>query len=443
LGFPYIFVLFTLYMPLVKFSASNKTPRWLIIFCLIFAGEMIFSLPFHVPRYFRVTMLEVLNMSNTEFGDAFVFYGILAMIAYFPGGMIADRYSPRKLITFSLIATALGGVYFATFPGQLGLVFLFGYWGITTVFLLWGALIRATREWGGTLAQGKAFGLLDGGRGLVSAAVASAAVAILAWVMPESMDSITEGKRMAAMRSVIYFYSLVTFAAALLSWMFIPESKQAEEKFRVGIISGLKYVIGSRVVWLQAIIVVCAYVGYKGLDYYTTYAVDILGMHEVSAARYMSNAAYLRALSAVGAGFLADRITSIRVVGIAFTLALLCYLILASLHPDPEFINIIYLNLLVTFIAVYALRGVYFALLEETRVKHAFTGTAVGLISVVGFTPDIFFYSAGGRIIDASPGLPGFRHYFLFLAAFVFLGMISVLLLKFSSSSDSNDAPPR
>lgn len=421
-------------MPGKDLKSRKNTPRWLIIFCLILAGEMIFSLPFHVPRFFRPTLLEVLNMSNTEFGDAFVLYGIMAMLSYLPGGMIADKVSARKLIAFSLVATALGGVFFAMFPGQIGLALIFGYWGITTVLLLWAAMIRATREWGGELSQGKAFGLLDGGRGLASAGAASLAVIVLAYVLPENLDTITNENRTSAMRSVIYFYSLATFGAAILVWFFIPDSKLDLKKPEHGNFPGIKYVLRNPAVWLQALIVICAYVGYKGLDYYTTYAVNILDMDEVSAAKYMSYASYLRAFSAIGAGFIADRITSKRVIGIFFTLVMISYIILMALYPEPKFMNIIYANLIFTFIAVYALRGVYFALIGETKVRGRYTGTAVGLISLIGFTPDIFFYSAGGRIIDASPGITGFHNYFLFLAAFAFLGMLATLALTYRNS---------
>lgn len=418
-------------MPEEDFKSHKHSPKWLVIVCLILAGEMIFSLPFHVPRFFRPTLLEVLNMSNAEFGDAFALYGVMAMLSYIPGGMIADRISARKLIAFSLVATAFGGIFFAMFPGQTGLALIFGYWGITTVLLLWAAMIKATREWGGEFAQGKAFGLLDGGRGLAGAGAASLAVILLAYVLPEDIDTINLENRTSAMRSVIYFYSLATFGAAIMVWFFIPDSKLETKKSEFGKFPGIKYVLRNPAVWLQALVVICAYVGYKGLDYYTTYAVDILGMDEVLAARYMSNASYLRAVSAIAAGFIADRITSRRVIGISFTLVLISYIILMFLYPEPKYMNIIYANLIFTFIAVYALRGVYFALIGETRVRARYTGTAVGLISVIGFTPDIFFYSAGGRIIDAAPGFPGFQNYFLFLAGFALIGMLATLALLF------------
>jgi hypothetical protein len=75
------------------------------------------------------------------------------------------------------------------------------------------------------------------------------------------------------------------------------------------------------------------------------------------------------------------------------------------------------------------LRGIYFALLEENQTPAYLTGAAVGLISLVGYTPEIFFAPITGRILDANPGIVGFRHYFLFLAGIAALGVFVVLVL--------------
>ena len=63
--------------------------------------------------------------------------------------------------------------------------------------------------------------------------------------------------------------------------------------------SGMKSVLGMRIVWMQAIVVVCAYCGYKGLDNYSVYAFDVLGMDEASAAGFAASAAYIRPVAAV------------------------------------------------------------------------------------------------------------------------------------------------
>jgi len=99
-------------------------PRFLVLGALILAGEAIFGLPFHIVRYFRATVLEVLGLSNTQLGDLFAAYGVMAMLAYFPGGPLADRFSARKLIAISLIATGIGGYYMATVLVVLLLIWL-------------------------------------------------------------------------------------------------------------------------------------------------------------------------------------------------------------------------------------------------------------------------------------------------------------------------------
>ncbi len=412
-------------------TRTTSLSRWLTIFSLVFAGEMIFSLPFHVARFFRPTLLEVFQLTNTELGDSIAMYGIMAMLAYFPGGALADRFSARKLMTMSLIATGLGGIYFAQIPGQVGLFFLFGYWGITTILLFWAAMIKATRVWGGHLAQGKAFGILDGGRGLVAAGAASLAVFILSRLMPENIENASALERRKALEAVIYLYTFLTMVAAGMTWFLIVDSKEKANPKSESLFMGIKKVLRNKVVWLQAIIVVCAYSAYKGLDYYSLYAVDLLGMNEVDAAYFVSGASYLRAVSAIAAGLIVDRLSASKVITLLFGFLVVCYILLSFLTPNINFFAIITSNMIITFIAVYGLRGVYFALLEETRVAGNLTGTAVGLISVIGYAPDAFFNSLAGRIIDANPGLKGHQQFYMMLTVFAIIGLLTTIILVY------------
>jgi len=420
--------IFTAIMP-DSLPVKNKFSRWFVIFSLVFAGEMIFSLPFHVARFFRPTLLDVFNLTNTELGDIIAVYGITAMLAYFPGGALADRFSARKLMTLSLLATGLGGFYFAQIPNQAGLFFLFGYWGITTIFLFWAAMIKATRDWGGHLSQGKAFGILDGGRGLVAAGAATLAVLILSAFMSGTIENTSDTERQKALEAVIYFYTFMTIIAAVLTWLFITDTDKKNIPKKGNIRKSIKEVLHKQVVWLQAIIVVCAYSAYKALDYYSLYGVDVLGMNEVDSAWFVSNASYIRAVSAIAAGFIVDRLSASKVISFLFGILVISYVLLSILKPDEHMVTVIISNIIITFIAVYALRGVYFAMLEETKVSGKLTGTAVGLISVIGYTPDAFFNSLAGRILDASPGLKGYQHFYLVLAVFSVVGLLATLLL--------------
>ncbi len=157
---------------------STNMTRFFTMFALVMAGEAIFGLPFLVARIFRPTLLDVFGITNLQLGTAFSVYGVVAMLAYFPGGALADRFSARMMMTGALAVSALGGIYYATVPSVAGLKLLFGFWGLTTILFFWAAMIRATRVWGGAEDQGKAFGILDGGRGLLAAVLASGTVAL-------------------------------------------------------------------------------------------------------------------------------------------------------------------------------------------------------------------------------------------------------------------------
>ena len=394
---------------------------------LIIAGEMIFSLPFHTSRFFRPTFLDVFGLSNTQLGDMFAVYGITAMLSYFPGGVIADRFSARKLVSLSLAMIAVGGLYMATIPSGVSMALLFGYYGVTSVLLFWAALLKATREWGGNLSQGKAFGILDGGRGLVAAAFAVFAVAFMAGFMPDEVVSATPEERRTAFRNVILLYTAATAAVSLLSWFLLPDTESDSSLSTLSSsINGAFSALARPIVWAKAGIIICAYCGYKGLDNLSLYAVQVLGMNEIEGARLFAYASYLRPVAAIVAGILADRFIASRMIGLSFIVLVVSFGLLSIAIPDSGWLTIIYINIFVSVFAVFAVRGIYFALLQETRTPPRLTGTTIGIMSFIGYTPEIFFVSIAGRILDASPGIPGHQNYFLFLAALSLLGLTVV-----------------
>ncbi len=399
---------------------------------LILAGEAVFALPFHVARFFRPTVLEVFSISATELGAAQGIYGIMAMLAYFPGGPIADRFSARKLLATSLWMTAAGGLYMATFPDYRGALLLWGFFGITTIMLFWAALIRATRDWGGHVEQGRAYGLLDGGRGILAAGLASVGVMMFSFAFPEGYGEATFAEKEAALRLIIYGYTAVTVFAGAFVWFVLtdghpsgePELKEWKPHTE-SVWVHVGKVLRIPAVWLQAVIIVCAYVAYKGFDNFSLFAVEAYGLDEVEAARIVTIASWMRPIGALGAGLLGDRFNVSRITLLTFVVLLASDLFFAATTPISGAVWILFGNTLVGATAFFGLRGLYYALFEEARVPVALTGTAVGFVSVVGYTPDIFVAYVAGVLIDRSPGIAGHQHFFWFLSAFALIGVVA------------------
>ena len=84
------------------------------MFALIIAGEAIFLLPFILIRVFKPIIREAFLISDAQIGEAQALYGITAVISYFFGGFVADKWEARKLLSISLILTAIGGFWMTT-----------------------------------------------------------------------------------------------------------------------------------------------------------------------------------------------------------------------------------------------------------------------------------------------------------------------------------------
>ncbi len=413
--------------------------RIILIFGLVLAGEAIFALPFHLARFFRPILLENFNLSATELGAAQGVYGIVAMLCYFPGGLIADRYPAHKLIALSLWMTALGGLFMATLPNYSELVLLYGFFGFTTIILFWGALIKATREWGGVQEQGLAFGILEGGRGLLAVVLASLGVLVFQLSFPMGYESATFAEKEEVFRAVIFGYTLVTAVIGVYIWFAFASlsdrvsgisQEDAIVKRWKDVFMHIKHVCVFRSVWLQALIVLCAYVGYKGFDNYTLFAVDVYGYDEIEAAALVTFGSWIRPVAAIVFGLLADRFNVVKMLSICFLMLLAADLYFAFGTPVLNLAWIFIGNIIITCIAIFGLRGLYFAVYEEAKMPVVITGSAVGLVSVIGFTPDIFVLFVAGLLMDHSPGLLGHQHFFMFLSAFAAMGLCASLLLS-------------
>ena len=407
---------------------------------LVLAGEIIFGLPFHLARFFRPTYLDVFNISNTNLGDVYAVYGLTAMISYFFGGMLADKYSPRILMSLSLVLTSIGGFFISTIPELSSIFIIYGYWGITTIFLFWSAMIKATKEWGGEYSQGKAFGILDGGRGLFATIVSLIAIYLFTAFLTQEVTLADPSEKRKAFQSVIILYSSLTLLIGIIVWLFLPDNN-ADVKRKESIFKNLTKVIKNPLVWLNAGIIVCAYSAYKGLDNTTLYAHEVLGMNEVDAAKVFSYGSLIRPIAAIAAGIIADRWISSRVILVMFSCLTLIFALLAMSDTMLLYPAVVLLNIYITFFLVFAIRGIYFAVVQETKVNSNVTGTAAGVISFIGFTPDIFFGSISGRILDANPGVVGHQNYFLFLTVIAFFGIvIPFIFRKISKRNETRTA---
>lgn len=394
---------------------SKSTTSSLYLALLILAAESIFFLPYVLSRIFRPTVLEVFQIDNIQLGFCFSVYGFVAVISYLVGGLIADKYMPGKLIASSLWLTSLGGLLYASYPSYFMLKLLYGYWGFTTVFLFWAPMIKAARIWGTATSQVKSFGLLEAGRGVVGAFIGSASVVLFALFMNDDSVETSLSETRNAFTYVIYLSSGIVALVGLFVWNFMKlntdkEFAVVDDTISVGRVFK---VLRLPSVLLLMVVVLCAYMGYKTTDIIALYASDIMNYSQVKSAQIATFLLYARPTVAfvLTVFFIRYDATLLLFWGFVvslFSSFLFCTGLITSALP------IVFICSILT-IGVYGLRTLYFSVMELGDIPLLATGTAVGLISIVGYTPDVFSGPLIGYLLEYYKGIEGYKYVFFIL----------------------------
>lgn len=405
-----------------------------ILLLLILAGESVFILPFVLARVFRPTFLEAFQLDNTALGECFAIYGIVALISYLLGGRLADQFSPRILVATGLISTAAGGFYMATFPDLFGLKVLFGYWGFTTIFLFWAAMLKATRVWGGESRQVMAFGVLEAGRGTVAATLGLVCVFIFSALVGDNVDHLDFNARQAGLKEVILFLSFFVTAVGIAVLLFLKTNQtsaqnnadQTSSRERKYYLEAIKLPS----VKLLMLIVLSAYVGYKVTGIMPQHAKEIVGVSELSAAKLATSLLYMRPVAAILVVLLAIKYKIENGMMIGFGLMVITSGIYATGILGEGMLWLTVANILFLSLGIFSTRALYFALMQKGQIPIAITGSAIGLISVVGYLPDIFMGPLIGHFLDDYPLEVGYQLLFLSTTGFALLGLIASWMFR-------------
>lgn len=403
----------------------------------IIAGEAIFILPFLIPRLYRPLMLDAWNLTNTHIGLAFSAYGFSAMFSYLVGGPFADKFHPRYLMATSLFVTSLGGLSLIYYHNPITLIITYFLFGISTTLLMWGALIKLTHDVGGEKQRASAMGILDAGRGLTAAVISSILIfAVSISINTDELDA--KESSLALIYGLVAIFNIITGLVVFYGLKGITYSKASSSKWNL---KDSLSVLRKVEVWFLGIIILSCYCGYKSVDNYSIYLVDILGFDLKESSYFTSLIFWLRPISVLAAGFAADYFGKKYKSGRFLVLFLL--LVIASVLQFLMITKIQSIEYLILFIILissalsYALRAIYFAVFGDLNIPGHLIGTTVGIVSLVGFLPDMFFGSLTGYLIDSYTGVTGYHYVFIFTGFTMLIGSFCSFICYKKASTNS------
>ncbi|GAA1406753.1 MFS transporter [Glutamicibacter uratoxydans] len=395
--------------------------KWGRFALLVMGGGTIYKLA-NLKDVFYVPMQDHLGLTNTEIGLLLSVNSIVATALFVVGGFLADRFRTRTVISAGLIGAGLLGLYMSTFPTFSVLTVIFALLAVCSDCLFWPALLKSVRQLGGKEEQGRMFGFLEGGRGIVDTIVAFSALGIFVLL----------GSGIAGFRAAIITYAVIDIAIGILLFFLLRDSSETPsveateaKQDKLKVFEAFKIVAKLPQLWLVSLTVFMVYIVYVGLTYFIPFLSDVYGLPTALVGVFgIINQYGLKILGGPMGGFLADKKfkSSSRYIGFSF-LALLPVMAVIILLPKTSNFTVAAMIMCLLFsVIVFSMRGVFWAPMDEVGIPEEISGTAFGIASLIGYAPGMFGFLIYGAILDANPGTTGYYTVFMIMCALAVIG---------------------
>lgn len=403
--------------------------KWFTLAILILAGGTIFKLS-SLKDAFYIPMQEYFHLTHTEIGVALSAYAIVQTIGYVFSIYISDRFSKRILIPVGLIGVGIIGLYLATFPGYYGILASWAGMALFAEVIFWPVLIKAVRLLGNSDEQGRMFGFLEAGRGVVDTIIAFSALGIF----------IKLGSGLVGFRAAILFFAITAIVVGIITYFFVEDDAPVidtengqEISKKTLAMAGAKQAVKIPELWIASFMIFAVYSVYAGLTYFIPFLKDINGMPVALIGAYgIINQYGLKMVGGPVGGFLTDKKFKSATGYLKFTF-LLSAIVMVGFILLPHGSMNIYLGMACTLLfgsIIFSQRAIFFAPIDEINIPKEISGAAVSVACLVGYSPSMFAFTLYGSILDKYPGLMGYRIVFSIMACFALVGFFISLYLS-------------
>lgn len=409
--------------------------RYIQFILIVLAAGAIYPLIYLRTNY-QETILSVFKIGLDDLNIIYTVLGFVFILGYFPSGILSDKFSAKYLLVFSLLGTAVGGFWFAQIPEYTSVIGIFCLWGVFSVFTFWGAHMKLVKLLSTPEEEGRFFGFLDGGRGIVEAILASVALLIFSHVLEKGE---TLANKTEALQYVIYMYSGVLLVVGILIALFVEKEvvksdknelttiKNAQEEEKGFDFKDVNSVIKNKFVYLMGAIIFCSYAVTWVVYYYGGFMEKNLRINPVTVNTIMVIVLWMRPVGGILGGFLADKLGKNLTLVLSLSGAVLTLFAVALLPVETTSFITYYILIILGGTFVYAIRGNYWSLLGDSRIDNKIMGTAVGFISLLGYLPDIFIPYFSTMVFNKFGPEGGYNAYFIISAI---LGIAAIFFVS-------------
>lgn len=403
----------------VTYKDISGLHKWFLII-LISMGSSVVYTPMYLKNIFYDPLMQAIGCSNADLGMMVSMYGIAAVVCYLPSGIVADKFRMRTLATVGFVGTAALTFVYAALPSLVVCYIIFLGMGVTSILIWWGTRYKVIRLCCEENEYSQKIGIsysIYGLAGLVVGLVNTAIVASFA-------DAVT------GVRVMIVFLGAILLIMGVLSYILIPDFK-GEISQNSGLFD-LKDAVEAfkwpGVIW-AALTMFFVYSVYQGATYTTPYMTQAFGADDT-----LVNVIGLIRTYGIGllagpvVGWLATKIKSASKAMVICFLLSIGLLIGFIIMPTTAGVAVVASMVVLFGFTTYGAFSIGSSPLSEIKMPMRIFGTATGLLSVIGFMPDMFIHAWYGSMIDAK-GLDAYPQIFGIETALAVVGIFCLAML--------------
>lgn len=391
------------------------------LFIICIANALIYTLPYLQSTYYD-SMMAAYGFSHIQMGNLIGVYGMCNMAAYLFGGVAADIFDTKKLFVFSLAATGITGLYSATLPPYTMMLLLSIFWSVSTILTFWPAMLKAVKNIAEGAHRGRVFSFKELVCCLLTLLFSVAALAIFRF----SDENFV---------ALVVFYSLCHIAVAVAVAVFMPSEKPEGSADIKSIVTGVVQVVKLKGVWLVGMTIFFSQLASIIFGRFTPFLTNIGGLSASTVALITIIATNGFAnIGTLAGGRISDAIGS-PACFISCTMALcgVVAVVFVMLPWGSETVILCVAVCILFRIINGALRSVLFATMSQVDIPRHLSGTASGVISIIGYMPDVFTYTLCGMAMEKFRPVAAYRVIFGGLVVCCIMGSaVSAVLHRYA-----------
>ena len=419
-------------MTIKKDSMIYKYIMILIATCT----TVVYFIPYACYDFYN-HFLETYNITDGQAGELLSFFGITAVIGYFIGGWIADRFNPKSLVVMSAVLTAAAGTVVAFSSSFTVLKIMYFIFGITSTCMHWSAFLKLIKNIGSDEEQGRLFGFYNFAFGLIGVACTYLILGMMETALAKY-----------EFRGGMMIYCVISIIFGILTWIFVPYDEEkaksresADDKIDLKLVGK---VLKMPISWYLGLFTLGYFLIRSTIPYLNPYMTDAFGI-SVGVAALLTNTlrSGMNLVSGPIGGFFIDKLKSSTKVVMAGSLGTLVFTVVLMMVPQQHnMITLLMVTCVILLLFSYVNSTALYTPVTEAKVPFRYVGTVLGVASAIGYSSDIWLYNVCGSLLDAF-GNAGYKYIWMLQGGGAVMMMITGLLMaglyRKAQNSDEKD----